>query len=229
MNRREAVVDMVKSQYHDCQVIDVERALLLIPPADGRYGMLPLEVTISLPDSSYCDEQALRREVTMQMSGSTRALPDVSRQVLNVLGLDRVIPQSAQGDEQSEVFLRFGVMTEATEVAKLYYSKQTILKIVPPRYATDMQIVLRIRSSEKLEALAKLMRRAMGRRHRKCACSDTRVQGYSYIFGVVRIAQEFIAIRDQVEYYWELVNNPCPAWQEQRKFINSWMSGIDFK
>ncbi len=229
MDKRAAVVNIVKGQYRNCQVIDMGRALLLIPPADGRYGMLPLEAMISLSESCYRSERTLQQEVTIQMSGSTRALPDTSQQVLNVLGFDGTAQRTAQEAEPPEVFLRFGVMTEATEVAKLYYSKQTILKIVPPRYATDMQIILKVRSNEESEVLTKLMRKAVGRRHRKCVCSNARVRGYSYIFGVVRIAQEFMAVRDRVEYYWELVNNPSPSWQDQRKFINCWMAGVDFK
>lgn len=228
-NRREVAVDLIRGQYRDCQVIDVERALLLIPPVDGRYGMLPLEVPILLPSSPCCDEQTLRREVIMQMSGLTRALPDVGQQALDVLGFNKLAERITWEGTDLGVFLRFGIITKTDGAVKSYCSRRLMLKITPPQYATDVQVIIKVPSGESLKALGKLMRKVTGCKYYRYICSTAQTRGYGYVFGAARITREFVAIRDRIEHYWDLVNNPGPAWQEQRKFINLWMAGVDFR
>jgi len=223
MEKRATVFDIVKEQYSDCQVIDTGRSTLLIPPGDGRYGELALEVpTPRLPALHYYDERIFRREVLSQMDGLTRALPDIGRQTLNALKFSERTRGTAWAGIHLETFLRFGMITKV-------HGEQVALKIVPPRYATDTQIILRTRSNAQLEGLIELIRQNEEYSFQEWTCSYRRVQGYNHIFGVVGIARDMVEIRDQMEYYWRLVNGVCSDFREQRQYVNNWLSGVDLR
>ncbi len=229
MDKRETVLKIVRERYPECQVADTERAVLLVPPVDGRYGTLVLEVPMWAPTSSY-DERALFREITLRMDGLTRALPDIGRQTLDALSFSERVRGTVWEGMHLETFLRFGIMTDANEAANPYRSSQrSALKIVPPLYATDVQVILRTRSNAELETLADLMRQTEGYTHQDWTYSYERVQGYNHVFGTVRIARDLVAIRDEMEKYWQLVNGSWSNGRAQRQYVNRWMSGVDFR
>lgn len=226
---RELLLKEVRAQYSECQVVDVERAIVLIPPEDGRYGMLALEVPMRSPESSYHDERTLCRETMSQMNGLTRALPDIGRQTLSAINFLQEARGTIWGGAHMETFLRFGIMTEVDERAKPYYSGSHVLKIVPPQYATDVQIILRTRSNDDLTQLVELLQRADSYRLWGWTHSYARVLGCNHVFGTVGISSDLVGIRDQMEGYWQMVNGAWSSGRENRQYINNWLSGVDFR
>lgn len=101
--------------------------------------------------------------------------------------------------------------------------------MVPPQFATDVQVILRTRSNEELELLLSLIEKGVSYDCSTLSCSYMRVRGYNHIFFLVRIARDLVEIRNRMEKYWQLVNGPWSGGQEQRKYINAWSSGVDFR
>lgn len=223
-------LEVLRKHYTECQVIDTGRSILIIPPANGCYGLLPLELPTWLPVSSYCDEQALSRELATRTDCLTRALPDIGRQTLNALDFGRLTHGTAWEGAQLETFLRFGIISKAEDISPgPYRPRRRALKVVPPQYATEIQIILRTRSNGQLETLAELLQHAKGYKSWGWHCSYERVRGYNHIFGTIEITRDLVEIRDQMVYYWDLVNGPWSNGQAQRQYINRWMSGVDFR
>lgn len=116
----EVAIEMIRGQYPDCEVIDTGLgSLVFIPPADGRYGSLALEVPSYLPMVANLDERALCQESLMRMEGSTRALPDIGKQTLDALNLRQLVRGTIWAQEQLETFMRFGIMDQTDRLSKV--------------------------------------------------------------------------------------------------------------
>lgn len=221
MEERATMLKVIQEQYPSCRVMDSGRAIVLEPPADGRYGMLALELPIRLPTTSCRDERTLYREIMMRINGLTRALPDIGTRTLDMMNVRQSILGTVWEGAHMEIFLRFGILRPSRQV----------LKIVPPEYADDVQIVLRTRSNEDLKTLTDLLDRSIDHDYdcQGWTYSYGRVRGYNHIFWTMKIVRDLVTIRDQMEDYWRLVNGSWSGGQEQRKYINNWLSGADFR
>lgn len=229
MEERARLLSEIQTQYAKCQVIDLERAILLIPPRNGCFGKLPLELPVQVPIAfdPNCNERDFSRVVTTQMSGLTRALPDMRKRTLGALHVQQLLRETAWTTDCMEVFLRFGILTTAPSVLGRGFGRQ-MMKILPPQYADDMQVILRIKSKEDPKTLIDLLRQS----DYDCqgwSSPRVRAHGYMYVFWTMKIEQDLVTIRDQMEDYWRLVTGSWRAEQEQRRYINSWLSGIDFR
>lgn len=228
MKLRGQIVQSIEELYPDCRVLDIGRAIILIPPKDGRYGALPLEVPVPLLSKSFShSEQMMRGEVAARMEGLVRALPDIGQQTPNALKLSERVRGTIWERTHLEVFLRFGILLKANRVIKLPRSNRMILKIVPPQYATDMQIILRTRSNGDLSTLVKLLPKAKIK-YPAWSYSYARIMGYNHVFGTLSISGDFTEIKDQMVDYWQLVNGAWCDGREQRQYVNQWLSGMSF-
>lgn len=225
----ERVMSVVEKQYPECKVVDVERAVVLVPPADGRYGTLALELPLRMPTTSYRDEQLFCSEVITKMHDMTRALPDIGKQTLGVVDVRQQMRGTVWEQAHLEAFLRFGILLDTEERVKPYYAERQVLKIVPPEYATDMQMILRTRSNEDLETLMGLLQQSGDYECGHWSYSYARVRGFNHIFWTMKVAGQLVAVRDEMEEYWQLVNGPGSGGQLQRKYINAWLAGVDFR
>lgn len=229
MEVRGQIMQSIEKLYPDCRVLDIGRAVILIPPKDGRFGTLPLEVPVPLsPKSLSRSEQMICREVTVNMEGLVRALPDIGQQTLSALRFSERVYGTIWEGTHLEAFLRFGILLKADRAIKMPRSSRMVLKIVPPQYATDMQIILRTRSNNDLSTLVKLLPKAK-MKYPAWSYSYARIMGCNHVFGALSISGDFTEIKDQMEDYWRLVNGTWRDGREQRQYVNRWLSGMNFR
>ncbi len=221
MEERAMVLNEIRAQYPSCRVVDLGRAIELQPPLDGRYGTVTLELPMRPLATSCRDERMLCRELMTRMNSLTRALPDIGMQTLDAINMRQVVHGTVWEGAHMEAFLRFGILR----------SHGQVLKIVPPEYANDVQIILRTRSNEDLETLIDLLDQSIGYEYdcQGWSYSYMRDHGCNHVFWTMKIVQDLVAIRDKMEDYWQLVNGSWSCGQEQRKYINSWLAGADFR